>query len=86
MKTDYPLTHITWVDSWGQIGWQSVGEYQVIETAHCVSIGWLIADEPGYVSLAQSMQGSMVNGSITIPKGAIVDQYEIVVDAEEGLG
>ena len=71
---EYPIVYIEWLDSFGTWSWAPLELGQGVRPTKCMSVGFLIKDEEGFVTLATSFQTGdeeAVNGTITIPTGAI---------------
>jgi hypothetical protein len=67
---------IHWLDIHTSIGWEDAKDSK-LAPAECQSIGFVIADTPGFVTLASTVGCSgpedvEVNNRICIPRGCIV--------------
>lgn len=79
MRNAPPIVEVEWVDSHVHDRWVSLEELAKTKLARCVSIGYLIQDEPAFITLAQS-QGKddekieEVGQPITIPRAALTGE------------
>lgn len=77
-KQKWPLTkrvEVEWRDSMSQGGWDKPESYHRRRTVGpCRSIGYLVRDDKGMLTLAQSLSAAAgdINDCITIPREAVV--------------
>jgi len=68
------LALITWMDSSiADIGWGYLEGMKPLSLTRVVSIGWIIEENHGYITLAGDISDTQVLGRRTIPKSAIVE-------------
>jgi len=71
------IVEVQWLDSVGGSEWETLEDARKEAAEDSMlhrSVGWLIADEPGYLVLALSRRESWswVDHTLQIPRGAIV--------------
>lgn len=62
---------VEWVDSMGGQGWCDKEDVADLEPCTCLTVGFLLREEPTHITLVQSQTGGMVDNYITIPKRSI---------------
>lgn len=77
----WPLVRVTWTDSTGPQGWVSLEHATAPFDQTIESIGWMIGDEGGKVTLAAHIAigggaNPLIDGVMTIPRCAIIDIQE----------
>jgi hypothetical protein len=77
MQNECPLVLIRWEDSRQPVRtWQFLSDIELPETCECVSVGWLLKDEPDRKVVAQSLGGTeddaQAMGVMVIPTRAVI--------------
>ena len=67
----FPLVIVTWVDAATDNGWTDTDEAHDFTPPECMTVGYLLADKPDHVVLAQSHGGDEMGNRWTIPRGMI---------------
>lgn len=73
----YPIVYIEWRDAFAGYNWAPVEVAEQTEPSPCNSVGFLIADEEGHITLANSVSEDDVNGFIVIPTGMITKRVQL---------
>ncbi|MFA5377209.1 MAG: hypothetical protein WC455_15775 [Dehalococcoidia bacterium] len=68
---DKDIVLIQWVDSKGMERWEYLDEIEPMPPANCLSVGFLIEDNPDYKTIALGLGTTQVLGRTTIPAGCI---------------
>lgn len=68
------ILYVRWADSVAEIGWKDTDDL-VDGPEVCESIGWLVREADGFLTLAGSLatQTELCQGAMTIPLSAIVE-------------
>lgn len=65
------IARIEWTDSKSIDGWEYLEDIKDHKPAHCVSIGYQIAETKDCVVLVSTLGGKQILGRLTIPKCCI---------------
>lgn len=68
---NFPLVMVTWVDAATDNGWTDTDEAHDFVPPVCQTIGYLVADKPDHVVLAQTHGGNEMGNRWTIPRGMV---------------
>ncbi len=74
------LVEVEWVDAHVHDRWVGADELRETAPARCVSVGYLVQDEPEFITLAQSIGTKVAGGveeygqPITIPRAALTGE------------
>ncbi len=63
---------VLWIDSAGGGGWTSTSEMPELAAIMCRSVGFLCKEDKASITLVTSEASDQYNGSISIPKVAVV--------------
>ena len=66
MKFDYPLVECVWLDAETSFGWEEVADTD-LSLAVAVTVGFLLARNEHYLSIASTTSGGTCNSRIKIP-------------------
>jgi len=67
------LVLVTWLDSWADTNSRKYqDECGKMTPAHCQTVGFLLADRKGYITVAATLSQNQLLGRLTIPRGCIV--------------
>lgn len=69
----FPVVIVTWVDAATENGWTDTDEAHDFVPPQCLTLGYLVADKPDHLVLAQSHGGDEMGNRWTIPKGMVRD-------------
>ena len=77
---DYPLVLVDWVDPAGAASWKDLAEAKAYPLAVCVTVGWLIVDEPDRITLAASLNDDGSAADLTtMPRGVVQAIYTLAI-------
>lgn len=66
MKFDYPLVECVWLDAETSFGWENVEDTD-LSLAEAITVGFLLARNEHYLSIASTTSGGTCNSRIKIP-------------------
>lgn len=74
-----PLVRIEWLDAITSAdnGWKDRKLVAAQKPPKVVTVGYLLADTPTYLTVAATISGDDVGGDVTIPKGMVLN-YEVI--------
>lgn len=79
---DYRYVEVMWDDAVSNSQtWAHLDD--IAKPERIITRGWLVVDEPSYVSIASSVCGTdgvyegVVGNTLTVPRGMIVDMFDI---------
>jgi hypothetical protein len=75
----FPVVIVTWVDAATENGWTDTDEAHDFVPPQCLTLGYLVADKPDHLVLAQSHGGDEMGNRWTIPRGMVRDVRTLVV-------
>lgn len=75
-KYEYPLVAVDWTDAMGFQDWKPLEEAIRQKPAKCTTVGFLLNDNPEFVTIAQTISHSeakvdIVDGVLCIPRPGI---------------
>lgn len=68
---NFPLVIVNWIDAATDNGWTDTDEAHDFTPPACVTVGFLVADKPDHIVLAQSHGGDEMGNRWTIPRGMV---------------
>lgn len=68
---DFPVVIVTWIDAATDNGWTDTDEAHDFVPPECMTIGYLVADKPDHLVLAQTHGGNEMGNRWTIPRGMV---------------
>lgn len=78
MKYDYPLVECLWLDAETSFGWEDVADAD-LSLAEAITVGFLLAKNEHYLSIASTTSGGTCNSRIKIPIKMIQTLTELKV-------
>ena len=84
MKDTFVAVWIEWNDACGSPGWHSRGRVQAVINSglmHVKSLGWLIAENDDFYTIALSVSEDLAGELLNIPKSWVTDFR--ILSAEE---
>lgn len=67
----FPVVIVTWVDAATDNGWTDTDEAHDFVPPECMTVGYLVADKPDHLVLAQTHGGNEMGNRWVIPRGMI---------------
>jgi hypothetical protein len=67
----FAIVIVTWIDAATESGWTDTDEAHDFVPPECQTMGYLVADKPDYIVLAQSYGGNEMGNRWTIPRGMV---------------
>lgn len=67
----FHLVIVTWVDAATDNGWTDTDEAHDFTPPECMTVGYLVADKPDHLVLAQTHGGNEMGNRWTIPRGMV---------------
>lgn len=68
---NFAIVIVTWVDAATDNGWTDTDEAHDFVPPECLTIGYLVADKPDHLVLAQTHGGNEMGNRWTIPRGMV---------------
>jgi hypothetical protein len=66
------LVQVDWLDAvTDDAGWKKISDVQTQRPPLCKSVGWILKETKGHVTIAATIHGDDCDGDVTIPRGMI---------------
>lgn len=70
-NVNFPIVLVVWIDAATEAGWTDTEDAHDFVPPECQTLGYLIADKPDHVVLAQTHGGNEMGNRWTIPRGMV---------------